>query len=587
MPSGPGTRQALPGQGAGVAEEQLRRIAEEQAALRRIAVQVARAAPPEEVFAAVTEEVHHLLEPDFTTMCRFNPDSTLTVIGVQVSPGSPFHVTVGHRGSLGGRNATSLVFQTGRPARIDDLGEDAAGPPLSPDSPQAALARAEAVAAVRAAGVRSAVAVPISVAGRLWGAMGIGAGRGRRLPAGTEERLARFTDLVATAIANAEAREEVRRMADEQAALRRVATLVARGEPPVAVFTAVAEEIGELCGADTATVVRLEPDGQATTMGGYGWAGEQPGARGPLPADSLVTRVKETSRAARLDAADPALSDSVEMIKRGVRSAVDAPIAVEGRLWGVIGVGSRCGRLPPDTEQRLAGFVELAATAISNAEAQAELQASRARIVVTADQTRRQFERDLHDGAQQRLVTLSLQLRAAQAKPPQPGELVQWLDQMAAAADGVLDELREIAHGLHPAALAAGGLRPALTALARRSAVPVRLHIQVAGRLPDPVEIATYYMVSEALTNTAKHAAASAADVHVSAADGVLRVCVRDDGRGGADFAGSSGLVGIKDRVEALGGRISLHSPPGNGTTVEITLPLGALARAGDPACEG
>jgi len=581
MPAGPGTSQAMLGQGERVAAEQLRRIAEEQAALRRIAVQVASAAPPEEVFGTVTEEVHQLLGPDFTTMCRFDPDSTLTVIGVQVSPGTPFHVTVGHRGSLDGRNTTSLVFQTGRPARIDDLGEDAAGPPLSPDSSQEALATAEAVASVRAAGVRSAVAVPISVAGRLWGAMGVGAGHGRRLPPDTEERLARFTELVATAIANAEAREELGRVAAEQAALRRVAMLVARGEPPAAVFAAVAEEIGELCEADTASIVRLEPDGQATTMGGHGWAVEpRPGSRGPVPAGTLATLVKETNRAARFDADESAPSGTAEMIK-GIRSAVDAPIVVDGRLWGVIGVGSRWGRLPPDTERRLAGFIELVATAISNADAQAELQASRARIVATADQTRRRFERDLHDGAQQRLVSLALQLRAAQAEPPQADELVQWLGQMAATVTGVLDELREIAHGLHPAVLAAGGLRPALTVLARRSAVPVRLHIELEGRLPDPVEIAAYYMVSEALTNTIKHADASAADVHVTATDGVLRVSVRDDGRGGANFADSSGLAGLKDRVEALGGRISLDSPPGSGTAMEITLPLGALAHEG------
>jgi len=239
----------------------------------------------------------------------------------------------------------------------------------------------------------------------------------------------------------------------------------------------------------------------------------------------------------------------------------------------VIGVGSLHGRLLPDTEGWLADFVELVATAISNAEIQAELQRSRARIVATADQTRRRIERDLHDGAQQRLVSLALQLRAAGEYPPGADELVQ----MAATAAEVVDDLREIAHGLHPAALAVGGLRPALSALARRSAVPVSLHVQLDGQLPDPVEIAAYYVVCEALTNTAKHARASVAAVRVTAADGVLRVRVHDDGRGGADFTGSSGLVGLRDRVEALGGRISLQSPPGNGTTVTITLPLQPL----------
>jgi signal transduction histidine kinase len=253
---------------------------------------------------------------------------------------------------------------------------------------------------------------------------------------------------------------------------------------------------------------------------------------------------------------------------------------VEGRLWGVIGVASRHGRLPPDLEQRVAGFIELAATAVANAEAQAELRASRARIVATADQTRRRFERDLHDGAQQRLVTLILQLHAAQAQPPSAAELDQWLGQIAAGLACALEELHETAHGLHPAVLASGGLRPALTALARRSPIPVRLDIRTEGRLPDPVEIAAYYVVSEALTNTVKHAGASAADVCVTTADGVLSLSVRDDGRGGADFTGASGLVGLRDRVQALGGRISLHSPRGCGTAIEITLPPGTLPRA-------
>jgi signal transduction histidine kinase len=237
---------------------------------------------------------------------------------------------------------------------------------------------------------------------------------------------------------------------------------------------------------------------------------------------------------------------------------------------------TRAEPLPADTEARLAGFTELVATAIANAESQAELTASRARVVATADATRRRFERDLHDGAQQHLVSLIRQLRAAKAEaPPEAAGLVQRLDSAAAGLTGVLEELREVARGLHPAILADGGLRLALKALARRSAVPVRLDVRVEGRLPEPVEIAAYYVVSEALTNAAKHAHASAADVEVAAGGGVLHVRVRDDGRGGAAFGHGSGLVGLRDRVEALGGRLSLHSPPGAGTTMDIALPLG------------
>jgi signal transduction histidine kinase len=243
-------------------------------------------------------------------------------------------------------------------------------------------------------------------------------------------------------------------------------------------------------------------------------------------------------------------------------------------------VASGVGPLPSDAEERLAGFTELAATAIANAEAQAALTASRARIVAAADATRQRIERNLHDGAQQRLVSLALELRAAQAAvPPGASELVRQLDGVAAGLDGVLEELREIARGLHPAILADGGLRPALKTLARRSAVPVHLDVTVTRRLPEPVEIAAYYAAAEALTNAAKHARATVADIDVAEDDGVLHVRVRDDGRGGADFGHGSGLVGLRDRAEALGGHLRLRSPPGAGTVLEIDLPLDDAAR--------
>jgi signal transduction histidine kinase len=195
--------------------------------------------------------------------------------------------------------------------------------------------------------------------------------------------------------------------------------------------------------------------------------------------------------------------------------------------------------------------------------------------VATADATRRRIERNLHDGAQQHLVSLALDLRAAQAAAPSgTGDLQQQLDQLAAGMHDVLEELREIAHGLHPAILADGGLRPALKTLARRSPIPVHLDIQVEGRLPEPVEAAAYYTVAEALTNTAKHAHATTADIEVAESDGVLHVRVHDNGRGRAGFSHGSGLLGLKDRTEALGGHLQLHSPPGAGTTLEIELPL-------------
>jgi signal transduction histidine kinase len=245
--------------------------------------------------------------------------------------------------------------------------------------------------------------------------------------------------------------------------------------------------------------------------------------------------------------------------------------------------------LPADTEARLAGFTELVATALANAEAQAALTASRARIVAAADTTRRRIERDLHDGAQQRLVSLALQLRSTvrAAVPPGAGELTAQLDRVAGELTDVLDELREIARGIHPAVLAEGGLRLALKTLARRSAVPVRLDVGVDGRLPEQIELAAYYVVCEALTNTAKHASATVADVEVETGGDVLHVRVCDDGRGDADVSRGSGLVGLTDRVEALGGRLWLHSPPGAGTTVQISLPFTVPGRPGSPAAAG
>jgi signal transduction histidine kinase len=238
---------------------------------------------------------------------------------------------------------------------------------------------------------------------------------------------------------------------------------------------------------------------------------------------------------------------------------------------------TQAGTLAPGTEQRLAEFTELVATAIANAESQAELSASRARIVATADETRRRIERDLHDGAQQHLVALALELRAAHARvPPELGELSAELEGVAGGLTEAMEDLREIARGIHPAILAEGGLGPALRAVARRSPVPVHLDVRVPGRLPEPLEVGAYYVVSEALTNAAKHARASGVSVDVAAVDGALRVDVRDDGVGGARLgaASGSGLVGLKDRVEALGGRIAVESPPGEGTKLHVELPL-------------
>jgi signal transduction histidine kinase len=541
---------------------ELRRFAEEQAALRRVATLVARAAPPEVVLAAVTEEAGRLLDAAVTVLGRFDPDGQETTVGVWSAPGT-LPVTVGSRTPLGGRNMSTLVFQTGQPARIDDYA-DASGPFGT---------YAQAVS------MRASVGVPISVEGRLWGVMIVASAR-EPLPAGTEERLAGFTELAGTAIANAQARTELRGFAEEQSALRRVATLVARAAPPEEVFAAVTAEAGRLLDADLTSMSRYEPDGARTLAAT--WAST--GAAVPLAAGtrfghgghtigSLVFQTGQPARIDDLGDGDPVAGPTRELL--GIHAAVGVPVRVGGRLWGIVSAMSQGAPLPADAEARLARFTELAATAIANAEARAALVASRARIVAAADAARRRIEQDLHDSAQERLVALVLQLRGVQAAAPaEADELVRQLETVIAEAIGALEALSEIARGLHPSVLADGGLPPALTALARRSAIPVRLDVRVPGRLPEPAELAAYYAVSEALTNTAKHAGASGAEVEVAAEQGMLRVWVRDDGRGGADSGGGSGLTGLRDRIEAIGGRMSLHSPPGAGTAVEIALPL-------------
>jgi signal transduction histidine kinase len=241
----------------------------------------------------------------------------------------------------------------------------------------------------------------------------------------------------------------------------------------------------------------------------------------------------------------------------------------------MIAIGSGEGPLPPDTEQRMTQFTGLVATAVANAQNRADLMTSRARIVAAADETRRRIERDLHDGTQQQLVSLILELRMVQATVPAGlGELGSKLSRLAERLAGVSDQVREISHGIHPAILSSAGLRPALRALGRRSAVPVDINVRIEGRLPEPVEVGAYYVVSEMLTNAARHARASVVTVDAEASRGTLRLCVRDDGTGGADPLRGSGLTGLKDRIEALGGMFSLHSPEGGGTAVSCELPV-------------
>jgi signal transduction histidine kinase len=259
----------------------------------------------------------------------------------------------------------------------------------------------------------------------------------------------------------------------------------------------------------------------------------------------------------------------------GVRSIVASPIIVEGHLWGAMIVSTKGEPFPPDTEERLANFTELVATAVDNAESRAELNASRTRVVAAADETRRRIERDLHDGTQQRLVAVGLELRAAQAMvPPDLPDLSEQLSQGVQDLVDAVKDLQEVSRGIHPAILSRGGLGPALRTLARRSAVPVEVDVHADQRLPEGVEVAVYYVASEALTNAAKHAHASVVQLDFAADDATVRLSIRDDGVGGADPTRGSGLVGLRDRIEALGGNIEIASPAGTGTSLVVRIPI-------------
>jgi len=417
------------------------------------------------------------------------------------------------------------------------------------------------------------------VEGRLWGQIGAGSTGERPLPPDTEARLADFTELVATAIANAESRAGLARLAQEQAALRRVATLVAGGTAPEEVYAAVLDEVGQLVPVQASVMGRYESDESVTFVATWGDPRNpfHAGGRLMLGGNNLGTVVFRTGRSARIDRYADTSSGPLGIGVRdaGIRSAVATPIIVEGRLWGMIVASSFLQEpLPPDSEARLARFTELVATAIANAESRAALAASRARIVAAADESRRRIERDLHDGAQQRLVhaviVLKLAQRALARSDPNAREVVAEALQHAEQANA---ELRELAHGILPAALTRGGLRAGVDALVSRVSLPVSVDVSV-NRLSASVEATAYFVVSEALTNTVKHARAAHAKVTARVEDGELRVEVCDDGVGGARGDHTTGLGGLEDRVSALGGRLVLESPPGEGTRLYAQLPL-------------
>jgi signal transduction histidine kinase len=539
------------------ARMELRGFAEEQAALRRVATLVAAGAPPDRAFAAVADEAGRLFLVDVANMCRYEPDGTATMVA---SAGGRF--AVGGRLKLEGNNGATLVYQTGRAARMESYASSSG--PLGDQG--------------REGGVHSSVSTPITVERRLWGVLGVGTTTERPLPPDAEARLASFAELVATAIANAESRAALTQLVEEQAALRRVATLAARDVPPVEIFSAVSDEVARLFRVQ-AVVLRFSHDGPAVVCVGVSKSLQlQVGTRLEFQPGMASAEIYRTGCSARVDAMEwtSAGGPAAAVARRlGIVSSVGSPVVVEGRLWGSMNVASADELLPFDTEGRLEKFSGLLATAIANAESRSQLAASRRRIVAASDQARRRIERDLHDGTQQRLVSLGLAARTAEANvPADRGDLRAELSRIAAGLADAVAELQELSRGIHPAILSERGLGPALRALARRSAVPVDLDVTTSARFPEAVEIAVYYVASEALANAMKHARASRVEVSLAARDGSVLLSLCDDGVGGANAGGGSGLAGLTDRVEALGGSITLHSAAGAGTRITVDLPL-------------
>jgi signal transduction histidine kinase len=373
-------------------------------------------------------------------------------------------------------------------------------------------------------------------------------------------------------------REALVMLADEQAALRRLATTAARSASPREIFTAVAEAVAGLLGADDAAVARFDSDHSATLVAGVGqWVRELGVGISLKLDDSLaLTAVHRTGRFARVDPRDYVASGPVpDYFRRaGHRSTVGNPIVVEGRLWGGVIAATKRDPLPADTEERLANFTELVGTVIANAEHRTELTASRARVVAAGDEARRRIRRDLHDGAQQRLVSTVVTLKLArQELGNASGPAVDLLDEALAHAEGANAELRELAHGILPTALNREGLRGAIDALVSRVRLPVSVDV-TPERLPPTVEANAYFIVAEALTNTVRHANATSAHIAAVVHSGALWLEVCDDGVGGALSDGSSGLLGLRDRAAALDGELRVESPPGEGTLVAATLPI-------------
>jgi signal transduction histidine kinase len=361
-------------------------------------------------------------------------------------------------------------------------------------------------------------------------------------------------------------------LAQRQVALRRIATQVARGVTPTAVFPEVVTEVFAALNVDRVILLRYQPDGSAAVVESCDHLGKviHNGEALPLTGDSVAARVYGHGEPCRLDSFVGVPGPIAARIRSlGLRSIVGAPVFSDGRMWGALTVGSaRDEPLPRSVEAQLADFADLVSISITNVE-------TRARIIAAGDQARQRFERDVHDGAQQHIVALSVRLRGIEDEvPSELGELQDEISEVVEGLGVLAVELRELSRGVPAAILSRGGLGPAIGALARRSTTSVVLDVRVTDRMPEEVEVAAYYVAAEALTNAAKHSHASEVYVGVDLSDGYLQITIRANGIGGAVAGRGSGLLGLRDRVDVLGGHFDFVSPEGHGTTLVARLPV-------------
>ena len=533
---------------------ELQSLVAEQTALRRVATLVASGAKDDELIKAVTSEVAQLVGAQRSGLLRWDGE-TIRVLGDWSDDGTP--TLSGRVFSIGGDTISVRVIESGAPARVESIDD------LKTDFGRARW---------KEVGIHASIGAPIVVNGRVWGVITASRTTPKdTFPPGAEQRLGDFAALVAQAVANSDARREVAALAEEQASLRRVATLVAGGRPKPDVLEATTREAGVIFDAQAVLFVCWEGvQDEVVVQGGWSTGVGPLLAPGDLyhPAPGGPTlSVLETGYACRGSEESPEL---------GNRSVIGAPVIIKANLLGAfVALRPPESPFPAGAEIRLRSFGDLLAQSIANSQAQDEMKASRARIVQAADDARRKLERNLHDGAQQRLVSVSLSLRIAMAKlsetPDDAGEVIRSASDELTLA---IDELRELARGIHPSTLTEQGLGPALEVLADRVPLSVSVANELDERLPAAVEAAAYYVVAESLTNIVKYAEASKVEVRLSRSDETAHVEVVDNGIGGADVGAGSGLRGLADRVEALDGRFDIESPPSAGTRVWAEIPI-------------